>query len=163
MKRLISLNAPFITLIFVLLVTLPACKKDAANNGNLVGKWQATIPNTTQLSIYEFKSDGAYEHALYVIDTVTKKELGILARETGKYRINNAKLGLYDMLSYLNKDNRPGTIDDLKAIEGLKTYDYDVAITGGNRLTLKHQCGINELCTANYVPPFYYIKIIGTL
>jgi hypothetical protein len=158
MKRVTNLNAPFVTLIFVLLFTLPACKKDAVNNDNLVGKWQATIPRSTQKSTYEFKSDRTYEHTLHVIDTVTKKDLGIIARETGKYKISNAKLGLYDMLSYLNKDNKPGTIDDLKAIEGLKTYDYDVAITNGNRLTLNHQCGANELCTANYVPPFYYVK-----
>jgi len=158
MKRVTNLNAPFVTLIFVLLFTLPACKKDAANSDNLVGKWQATIPMSAQKSTYEFKSDRTYEHTLHVIDTVTKKDLGIIARETGKYKISNAKLGLYDMLSYLNKDNKPGTIDDLKAIEGLKTYDYDVAITNRNRLTLNHQCGANELCTANYVPPFYYVR-----
>lgn len=158
MKRVTNLNAPFITLIFVLLFTLPACKKDAVNSDNLVGKWQATIPGSTQKSTYEFKSDRTYKHMLYVIDTVTKKDLGIIARETGKYKIGNAKLVLYDMLSYLNKDNKPGTIDDLKAVDGLKMYDYNVAITDGNRLTLNHQCGANGLCEANYVPSFYYVR-----
>ena len=156
MKKSTSLNAAFIPLIVVLLLTFSACKKDAANSNNLVGKWQTIIPMSTQKSAYEFKSDLTYEHTLYVIDTVTKKDLGILAKETGKYKRNGARLVLYDMLSYQSKDGNPVPVDDLKVVEGLKTYDYDIAITSGNKLTLNHQCGPNELCAANYVPPFYY-------
>ncbi len=156
MKKIANLNAAFTPLILALLFMFSACKKDAANNDNLIGKWQTIIPLSTQKSAYEFKSDQSYEHTLYGIDTVTKKDLGILARETGKYKRTGAKLVLYDILSYLSKDGNPAPVDDLKAIEGLKTIDYDIAVTGGNKLILNHQCGINELCTANYVPPFYY-------
>jgi len=159
MKRSLNLISVFGLLSGILFLAFSACKKDSSGGGELTGRWLASIPKSEQTSLYEFKADHTYEHTLTGTDSVTKKNLGIIAKEVGKYQLKDKQLNFYDIVSYLNKDYKYGPVTDLVVSTGLKSIDYTVLINAeGNKFSLSRICGPNELCATAYVPPFYYYK-----
>ena len=159
MKRSLNLISAFGLLSGILFLAFSACKKDSSGRGDLTGKWLAAIPKSEQMSLYEFKADHTYEHTQTGTDSVTKKNLGIIAKEVGKYQLKDKQLKLYDIVSYVNKDQKYGPVTDLIVSAGLKSIDYTVLLNAeGNKFSLTYICGPNELCATVYIPPFYYYK-----
>lgn len=159
MKRSLNLIPAFGLLAGILFLAFSACKKDSSGRGDLTGRWLAAIPKSEQMSLYEFKADHTYEHTQTGTDSVTKKNLGIIAKEVGKYQLKDKQLNLYDMVSYVNKDQKYGPVTDLVVSTGLKSIDYTVLLNAeGNKLSLSRICGPNELCATVYIPGFYYYK-----
>ena len=159
MKKMINFNTVFALLAFASVLYFSACKKDASDSGGLTGVWSASISKTGTVSQYVFKGDMTYEHTFTATDTMTKKSLGIMTKETGKYQIKDKTLNLYDIVNYLNKNKSYGPATDLERVDGLKTSNYTMELKDSRKtLSLEYICGPAENCLPTGTAPSYFYK-----
>jgi hypothetical protein len=162
MKKAHTLNLVFTILVALLVLTFSTCKKDtAAGSTSIIGKWannafgNTVWANPEVIQHYEFKSNDSVEFYDYKIDTITKKILGYGFRSTGKYKVVNSVLTMYNLINFSNTTGEFVPLAQLVQEGSSGTENYTFTLNSqNNQLSLYFTCPANADCAPS--PAVYY-------
>jgi hypothetical protein len=162
MKKARPLNLVFAILAALSVLTFSTCKKDtAAGSTSIIGKWannafaNTVCVNAAVIQHYEFKSNDSVEFYDYKIDTLTKKILGYGFRSTGKFKIQNSVLTMYNLINFSNSTGDFVPLAQLVQEGSSGTETCTFALNGPkNQLSLYFTCPPNADCAPS--PAVYY-------
>jgi hypothetical protein len=134
-----------IALTGVIISGIFACSKDQKlNTNNVYGTWKKSFAGGSQQ--YEFKSDSTFIFSDLATEPVTGKVLGYHYKSTGKYRIKQSDLTLYDVKLFVNSKGDYSSEAELSETkEAAPSIVYKLKMEK-KTISLSFDCPINASC-----------------